>query len=370
MLAKTSPGCEVKISGTALASLFKPGGNSRRFAICGLSAIALHLAVTLLHLNFETLENSIEQVASAAELEVALDVEVPQPLSGPAPGGGSENLEPDAPKETTLEQPIKFPKAEKRVVLAKTENDLPQLSEQLAEEPTLDDAATEAPDVLTQASNHKNAITTARVEDRPKQRVTATATRVAVQASALGAAPGSGPGSGSGPGGRAAGFGNGNGVVQRSFQFGGPRGAFRADVCFIPEGTKSIKEIHSCRRVATFYTDALDVSPRSFNEGFPGVSERTEWFSIEYTGKFRVQAGDYYTFRLLSDDGALLYIDGYLIVDNDGQHPPASKTGTVPLAAGYHEFRVRYYQGPADRLALQLFVTGADGKRRLLGPVI
>jgi len=120
----------------------------------------------------------------------------------------------------------------------------------------------------------------------------------------------------------------------------------------------------------TFFTNELNVSPRSFTEGFPGVTTRTEWFAIHYHGSFVVRAGDHYTFRLVSDDGALLYIDGYLIVDNDGQHPPAAKEATVPLAAGRHELKVAYYQGPRDRIALQLFVTGSDGRRRLVGPEI
>lgn len=79
---------------------------------------------------------------------------------------------------------------------------------------------------------------------------------------------------------------------------------------------------------------------------------------------------DYFTFRLISDDGSLLYVDGHLIIDNERRHPPASKQATVPLAAGEHIVNVEYYQGPRDRIALQLFVTGSDGNEKLFGPVI
>jgi hypothetical protein len=180
---------------------------------------------------------------------------------------------------------------------------------------------------------------------------------------------GSGSGAHGGPGGRGAGNGAG-GVVTRSFAFGGPTGAFRAEVCAIRIGVKSVKEVTSCPPLATFFTNTLNVAPRGFSEGFPGVTARTEWFAIRYRGKFTVKAGDYYRFRLVSDDGAILYIDGYPVIDNDGQHPPVSKQATIQLAAGEHELFVTYYQGPRDNLALQLFVKGSEGAERLLGPAL
>ncbi len=183
----------------------------------------------------------------------------------------------------------------------------------------------------------------------------------------MGQSAGSGPGAHGGPGGRGAGSGSG-GVVTRAFAFGGPTGAFRAEVCAIRRGTRSVKEVTSCPLLATFFTNTLDVAPRGFSEGFPGVTKRTEWFAIRYRGKFTVKAGDYYRFRLVSDDGAILYIDGYPVIDNDGQHPPVSKQATIQLESGEHELFVSYYQGPRDNLALQLFVKGSNGPERLFGP--
>jgi hypothetical protein len=158
--------------------------------------------------------------------------------------------------------------------------------------------------------------------------------------------------------------------VNQPFAFGGTSGAFRAEVCFIPPVTESLRDIYNCHPEVVFYTDHLNVSPRKFNQGFPGVTQRTEWFAIYYRGKFRVRRGDYYTFRLLSDDGSLLHVDGHLIIDNDRQHPPAYKEATIQLGVGEHDLFVQYYQGPRDTIALQLFVTGSDGVRQLLGPII
>jgi hypothetical protein len=77
-----------------------------------------------------------------------------------------------------------------------------------------------------------------------------------------------------------------------------------------------------------------------------------------------------FLFRLVSDDGAILYVDGHTVIDNDGQHPPTMKNATIPLEAGAHELFVSYFQGPRDNVALQLFVTPEGGVERFLDPEI
>jgi hypothetical protein len=159
-------------------------------------------------------------------------------------------------------------------------------------------------------------------------------------------------------------------MVKRPFVFGGTAGAFRGEVCFFEERVQSLLEIRNCRPVATFFTNTLNVPPRSFTEGFPGVTSRVEWFSIRYRGKFTLTVGGTYHFRLLSDDGSMLYIDGRRIINNDGQHPPVSREGMATLQAGEHNLYVNYYQGPRENIALQLFVTPPNGGERLLGPLL
>jgi hypothetical protein len=142
------------------------------------------------------------------------------------------------------------------------------------------------------------------------------------------------------------------------------------NLCFVEPGTTSVRVSEGCEPVLSFYTDELDVSPRRFDRGFPGVRRRTEWFALHYSGRFEVTTTGYYTFRLLSDDGALLYIDGALVIDNDGQHSTRSQKMSLPLNAGEHEFRVLYFQGPGHTLALQLFVQGPGQSETLFGPVV
>jgi len=110
---------------------------------------------------------------------------------------------------------------------------------------------------------------------------------------------------------------------------------------------------------AAIYTSSLNLPPQDFKQGFPGVTKRTEWFAIDYTGRFWIADPGMYTFSLLSDDGAKLYIDDQVIVDNDGVHAPLEKTGAVQLAGGLHSIRVSYFQGPKWQVALVLKVAGA-----------
>jgi hypothetical protein len=155
---------------------------------------------------------------------------------------------------------------------------------------------------------------------------------------------------------------------QTGSPFNGRHGAFQAKVCLLSRSARSALAVNDCKPVTEFRTNALDVAPRRFTEGFPGFTRRVDFFGVDYNGRFKVRAAGYYTFRLLADDGALLYIDGELVIDNDGRHSPISKNMSLPLSAGEHEFRVLYYQGPPDELALQLFVKGYKTEERLFGP--
>lgn len=74
--------------------------------------------------------------------------------------------------------------------------------------------------------------------------------------------------------------------------------------------------------------------------------------------------GQHY-FRLTSDDGAQLFIDDQLVVDNDGLHEPITRDGSVELSAGRLRLRIVYFQSIRDELALQLFVTPPGGNERV-----
>jgi hypothetical protein len=61
------------------------------------------------------------------------------------------------------------------------------------------------------------------------------------------------------------------------------------------------------------------------------------YLEIEKEGKYR--------FFTNSDDGSKLYVDGTLVVDNDGDHGVMERSGTMELAKGSHKVRVEFFNG-------------------------
>jgi len=88
-----------------------------------------------------------------------------------------------------------------------------------------------------------------------------------------------------------------------------------------------------------------------------------ENYSIRFHGGLKIEKEGAYTFYLTSDDGAKLWIDDKLVVDNDGDHGADEKTGKIKLAAGQHKLVLGYYQSGGEH-ALSLSYEGGDfGKK-------
>ncbi|HUH02285.1 MAG TPA: PA14 domain-containing protein [Kofleriaceae bacterium] len=110
---------------------------------------------------------------------------------------------------------------------------------------------------------------------------------------------------------------------------------------------------------ATITVPALKVTARRFDAGFPGLEasgeKLLEWFAIRFEGALMVPSDGEYTLRVVSDDGAKVYLDGALVIDNDGVHAPRARdSARLQLTAGRHEVVVEYFQGPRYQIALEL----------------
>lgn len=136
----------------------------------------------------------------------------------------------------------------------------------------------------------------------------------------------------------------------------------RGEIYFLKPDAVALPKFEKLEPVGIIYTSALHVAPRNFTDGFPGVTKRFEWFAIDYRGKFYINEPGKYRFALLSDDGSKLYIDGHMVINNDGVHGPAIEYGSVKLTGGIHRIRVSYFQGPRDTVALELGIAGPKDK--------
>ena len=123
-----------------------------------------------------------------------------------------------------------------------------------------------------------------------------------------------------------------------------PEGFFRGSVYHIPLSTVRLPDFDALTPLSTFCTPKTDVTTRESHRGFPGVTEHFEWFAVDYKTTLRVTAPGEFRFRLTSDDGARLFINGVSVIDMDGQHGAIRNEGKINLAEGNHALRLSYFQ--------------------------
>ena len=71
--------------------------------------------------------------------------------------------------------------------------------------------------------------------------------------------------------------------------------------------------------------------------------EEKDHFAVLFTTQMDIPADGQYIFGVISDDGSKVYVDGKMIIDNDGSHSAEMKRGTVALTKGTHDIKVEYF---------------------------
>jgi hypothetical protein len=102
-----------------------------------------------------------------------------------------------------------------------------------------------------------------------------------------------------------------------------------------------------------------------------GLAERKETFGMVFEGELEVKEAGDFKFRLGSDDGSRLILNGKELIDNDGTHGMEYKEGSVNLEPGMAKIRVDYFDwGGGQGLSLSVSGPGikelSDGKDELL----
>jgi hypothetical protein len=136
-------------------------------------------------------------------------------------------------------------------------------------------------------------------------------------------------------------------------------------IYFISHSAKNLTELEKEKPRGTIYASSLNIPEQDYKLGFPGITNRLEWFAIDYSGKFWINKPGEYRWELTADDGAMLYIDDNLVIDNGGLHPAVTLRGTTQLSGGIHNIRVPYFQGLKYRVALVLKVAPPGEKFRV-----
>ncbi|MEM9836335.1 MAG: family 16 glycoside hydrolase [Bacteroidota bacterium] len=83
-----------------------------------------------------------------------------------------------------------------------------------------------------------------------------------------------------------------------------------------------------------------------------------DYFAASFSGYLKIPETSNYLFRVRSDDGSRLLIDGQEVILHDGLHGPSPMDGELALKAGNHPFRLDFFEmagGQAIRLEWRSF---------------
>ena len=124
-------------------------------------------------------------------------------------------------------------------------------------------------------------------------------------------------------------------------------------------------ELNSPRRLPDF--DKLTPQATGSAENFDvrGHSQRGDNFGIRYSGLLQVDEAGEYRFFLGSDDGSRLWIDGHVVIDNDGEHGMQRKDATIDLSPGRHSVQLEYFEKGGGEEFEVLFQPPAGERGRL-----
>lgn len=87
------------------------------------------------------------------------------------------------------------------------------------------------------------------------------------------------------------------------------------------------------------------------------IDETLNHYAAEFETTLKVKREEDYTFKISSDDGTRFYIDGELLIDNDGAHGPITKVATKKLSKGRHALRLEYFDNDKGQSVNFIYMT-------------
>jgi len=127
--------------------------------------------------------------------------------------------------------------------------------------------------------------------------------------------------------------------------------ALKGQLYLLPPGSDRLPDFRRLKPVGALYVRSLDIPDQDLQAVFPDGARRNQPFAVDYRAAFSVHTAGAYRFRLLSDDGSRVVVDGRTLIESTGAQPGEA---ALPLAAGRHQIVVQVFQDPRSRIALQL----------------
>ena len=119
-------------------------------------------------------------------------------------------------------------------------------------------------------------------------------------------------------------------------------------------------------------TSVKDLTPERYKKtgvtAIPSLQkhEEEDWYGYVFEGWIKAPVSGVYRFKLDTDDGSQLHIDGQMIVDNDYNKGNVVSTGYAYLEKGLHKFAMPYFEGHYDeKISLEWLVPGTGSYVRI-----
>lgn len=101
-------------------------------------------------------------------------------------------------------------------------------------------------------------------------------------------------------------------------------------------------------------------------------SALTDWFAARYTGSLLIDQAGVYTFALKANQGARVFIDEVelVTVNTDSPNEAGLETASCSLTAGFHDFRVEYYEKTGSSQLSLYWQTPSSIEMKLVPPEV
>ena len=123
-------------------------------------------------------------------------------------------------------------------------------------------------------------------------------------------------------------------------------GSLNAEYFVLDTGVTSLGQIDFNQTADQ--TDTVSMVNFNTVNGSGYIGGPSDYFAAKYTGTFDAPTAGDFTFYLTSDDGSQLFINGQLIIDNDGVQAATEIAQTISLSAGSHTIELRYFEAAGE----------------------
>ncbi|MCB0283092.1 MAG: GH92 family glycosyl hydrolase [Calditrichaeota bacterium] len=106
------------------------------------------------------------------------------------------------------------------------------------------------------------------------------------------------------------------------------------DYKYFEGAIKSVKQIKNLAQKKSGHLDYFSLSP----------AEIEDFYALTYDGFIKIPQTGIYRLYTVSDDGSVLIVSGKEVVNNDGSHGTLEASGVIALKAGYHPFKLLYFE--------------------------